>query len=92
MVQRAGLLVGGLIAIVCIGAAAYLAFSWVHVEDSTCGALYRPDIWRDGGDYCNDLMRSRLVAIGALVVAAVASVTAGWLHHRTIHHRGAGGR
>jgi hypothetical protein len=43
---------------------------WVDDYDNTCGAVYRPDIWSER-PLCRQVMQSRMVAIGGLVVAAV---------------------
>jgi hypothetical protein len=72
------------LALLALGAAAKVTFAWTDGhDDSTCGGLYRPDIWRHGG-YCQDLMLSRLLTvIGLLAVAVLALVM-------EVHRRRAG--
>ena len=56
------------IAVVCLAAAAFLAFDWAdYGNDSTCGNLVN----YDGSDGpCAHIMRNRALEVGGLVVIA----------------------
>jgi hypothetical protein len=56
------------VAIVCLAAAAYLAFDWADYGiDSTCGNLVNYD---GSGGPCSHIMRDRAIEVGGLVVIA----------------------
>jgi hypothetical protein len=56
------------IAIVCLAAAAYLAFDWADYGiDSTCGNLVNYD---GSSGACAHIMRNRALEVGGLVVIA----------------------
>ncbi len=46
---------------------------WVDVGDSTCGGVYRPDLWWTDGR-CRGRMVLRVGVVGVLLVAAAVLV------------------
>lgn len=58
-----------ILGLLLLGAAFWLASVWIDVGDSTCGAVYRPDIWRQT-DYCTERIAIQAVAAGALGLLA----------------------
>lgn len=68
-----GAVAGVVLAAAALGVAGQRMANWVDDGDSTCGALYRPGIWRNGG-WCQDLMVTRGLTVAALVVVAGLSV------------------
>ncbi len=60
--------------VVLLLATVVLTTTWVDIGDSTCGGLYRPDIWANGGP-CTARMALRGVgalALGCLSLAVVS--------------------
>jgi hypothetical protein len=66
-----GRVAGVTMAVLLLGGALWLGTRWVEdPPDGTCGALYRPDLWRDRSD-CRVPMAVRATGSGVLVLGAV---------------------
>ena len=49
---------------------------WIDVGDSTCGALYRVDLWKERSFCHASMIRQDLLAVGLAAAAAVCLVAA----------------
>ena len=76
--------IGMALALVLVAIAVWQVALWDDVGDSTCGPLYRPDIWTASGCLQRSLPRlgvvllSTVVAVG-LLVSAIRALLAGEL-------------
>lgn len=60
----------GTLALLLVGAAGWIGATWIDVGDSTCGAVYRPDLWW-GREGCDVRMGWRALDTAALAAVAV---------------------
>lgn len=60
----------GTLALLLVGVAGWLGSTWVDIGDSTCGAVYRPDLWWDRSA-CEGRMIGRTIATAGIVALAV---------------------
>ena len=67
-----------LVVVAGIIVAAAQAFTWIDFYDSTCGALYRPSVWRES-TFCRQVMQDRALAVTAALAAATCAAYAAWL-------------
>ncbi len=66
--RRARRIAAALLAVCMLVVAFFVGAHWVDVYDSTCGGVYRPDLWFDD-DRCRGRMLLRAGGVLALVGA-----------------------